>query len=196
MDTMPIERNNSTVKELLTITFIAVLFLIVTGCTSNSKSLSPDELETMAQGIDKGLMCPVCPSETIDQSQVQIAKQMQIIVREKLAEGSSRDTIFQFFTDRYGARILAEPPKSGFNLLVWVMPPMALLVGSGILIMIILAMRREHHGEAPKKLPAASADIEPYLSAVDQEIRRLTQWSTSNNAKDLPPPQSAKGNVE
>jgi cytochrome c-type biogenesis protein CcmH len=196
MDTMPIERNNSTVKELLTITFIAVLFLIVTGCTSNSKSLSPDELETMAQGIDKGLMCPVCPSETIDQSQVQIAKQMQIIVREKLAEGSSRDTIFQFFTDRYGARILAEPPKSGFNLLVWVMPPMALLVGSGILIMIVLAMRREHHGEAPKKLPAASADIEPYLSAVDQEIRRLTQWSTSNNAKDLPPPQSAKGNVE
>lgn len=199
MDTVTIERNNPTWKVLLTLTLIAViavLFIIVAGCASSSKTLSQDDLEAMAQGIDKGLMCPVCPSETIDQSQVQIANQMQMIVREKLAEGESQDEIFQFFVDRYGAGILAEPPKSGFNLLIWIIPPMVLLLGSGVLTMIVLAMRRGHHGQVEEELPTASADMEPYLSAVDQEIRRLTQESTRDTTKDGPNIQSFEGKVE
>lgn len=162
---------------LLVLAVIAIASLVVSGCASSSDPLSAEELEQIAQGIDKGLMCPICPSETIDQSQVEIANQMQIIVREKLAEGESRDDIFQFFVDRYGPGILAEPPKSGFNLLVWVIPPMALLLGSGALIMIVRSMRRERpkYAEVEADAPLSTADMEPYLSAVDQEIQRLTQ---------------------
>lgn len=128
----------------------------------------------MAQGIDKSLMCPVCPSETIDQSQVEIARQMRVMVREKLAQGESRNEILQFFVDRYGPGILAEPPRSGFNLLVWVLPPIALLLGSGILAMTVRAMRRGHQRYAEEEAPLAAAELEPYLSVVDQEIQRLT----------------------
>ncbi len=55
-----------------------------------------------AQRIDRMLMCPVCPAETIDQAQVEISRQMRRVVREMLAEGASQDQILQFFVDRYG----------------------------------------------------------------------------------------------
>ena len=122
----------------------------------------------MAQGIEKRLMCPVCPSETIDQSQVQLAKQMRDIVREKLAAGESREEIFQFFVDRYGTGVLAEPPRSGFNLLVWVVPPIALVFGGLVLAVALRAMRRSHDSGAPEDGRADEADLEPYLSAVDR----------------------------
>lgn len=186
---------------LLVLAVIAIASLVAAGCASSSDPLSAEDV---AQGIDKGLMCPVCPSETIDQSQVEIANQMQIIVREKLAAGESRDDIFQFFVDRYGPGILAEPPKSGFNLLVWVIPPMALLLGSGALTMIVRSMRRERpeYAEVDTDAPLSAAELEPYLSAVDQEIRRLTQGSGSgaeeqqNTIPDNPDNKAFGGKVE
>ncbi|MDA0988849.1 MAG: cytochrome c-type biogenesis protein CcmH [Chloroflexi bacterium] len=198
---MSIARTRPGVTVLLVLAVIAIASLVAAGCASSSDPLSAEDV---AQGIDKGLMCPVCPSETIDQSQVEIANQMQIIVREKLAAGESRDDIFQFFVDRYGPGILAEPPKSGFNLLVWVIPPMALLLGSGALTMIVRSMRRERpeYAEVDTDAPLSAAELEPYLSAVDQEIRRLTQGSGSgaeeqqNTIPDNPDNKAFGGKVE
>ena len=156
----------------------------------------------VAQGIDKSLMCPVCPSETIDQSQVEIAKQMRVMVRDKLAQGESRGEILQFFVDRYGLGILAEPPKSGFNLLVWVIPPIALLIGSGILAMTVRAMRRGHHRDADEYATPATAGLEPYLSTVDQEIERLTRrgvvdaGGTQNTTPEGPDTKAFGGKAE
>jgi cytochrome c-type biogenesis protein CcmH len=161
--------------RLIALMAIAALALLVVGCASSSGPVSPEQQEEAAQGIDKSLMCPVCPSETIDQSQVEIAKQMRVMVREQLAQGESRATILQFFVDRYGPGVLAEPPRSGFNLLVWVIPPVALLAGGGILAMVMRGMRRGQQKDTEddeKALP--TQDLEPYLAMVDQEIRRLT----------------------
>ncbi|MBF8266739.1 MAG: CcmH, cytochrome c-type biosis protein CcmH [Dehalococcoidia bacterium] len=152
--------------------FIAIL-LLVGGCSSTSKALSAYELEEKAQGIDKSLMCPICPGETIDQSQATLAKQMQTIVREKLAQGESREEILQFFVDKYGPSVLAEPPKRGFNLLVWVVPPVALVLGGVILVMVVRGMRRPSHENVPVEEPLAEAELEPYLTRVDREIARL-----------------------
>ncbi|MFH1560179.1 MAG: cytochrome c-type biogenesis protein [Chloroflexota bacterium] len=173
---MSIARIRPGVPVLLVLVLIVVLSLLVAGCASSSETLSPAELEEVAQGIDRSLMCPVCPNETIDQSQVEIAVQMRAMVREKLAQGESRDEILKFFADpdRYGPGILAEPPKSGFSLLVWVLPPIVLLLGSSILVMTVRAMRRGHQGYTDEEAPQATAELEPYLSAVDQEIQRLT----------------------
>ena len=155
----------------------------------------------MAQGIDNSLMCPICPTETIDQSQVELARQMRVMVRDKLAQGESRSEILQFFVDRYGLGILAEPPKSGFNLLVWVVPPIALLVGIGILAMTVWAMRRGQHRYVEEEAPLVVAGLEPYLSAVDQEIQRLTQRSgdaggTPNNVPEGPDIKAFGGRTE
>ena len=158
--------------------FLAVL----SACATEAGPSASQDLEAVAQGIDKNLMCPICPSETIDQSQTEIAEQMRRTVRERLAEGESRDEVLRFFVERYGEEVLSAPPKSGFNLLIWVVPPLALLIGGGSLALVLRAMRREHHriSQAPSQ---GAAGLENYLSAVDRDIRNLTAEDGGGSGK-------------
>jgi len=100
--------------------------------------------EAEAQAIDRQIMCPVCPAETIDQAQVPLARQMKQIVRDQLSQGASQAEILEFFAQRYGPDILAAPPKSGFNLLAWVFPVvgMAGALIAGWLVIRSMASRR------------------------------------------------------
>ncbi len=100
--------------------------------------------ESEAQGIDRMIMCPVCPAETIDQAQVEISFQMRALVREMLVDGKSRGEILDFFVARYGADILASPPKSGVNLLAWILPIVGVavaLVGADFVIRSMTCLR-------------------------------------------------------
>ena len=87
---------------------------LLASCSTSTSPLS--ELDQRAQSLDRSLICPICPGETIDRSQVQLANQMQVIVREQIRDGRSDQEIQQFFVDRYGERVLASPPKEGLNL--------------------------------------------------------------------------------
>ena len=153
---------------------VLALTLLVAACGAGDTSSS---LEERAQGINKSLMCPVCPSETIDQSQVELAAQMRTIVRERLAVGETREQILEFFVDRYGESVLAAPPKSGFNLLIWVAPPVALLGSATLLYFILLAMRRSSQdrrtGHTERTPVAAEEALEPYLERVDREMESM-----------------------
>ena len=167
----------ATLQRLLLIGVLLAFLALLSACSTASQ-----DLETVAQGIDQSLMCPICPSETIDQSQTEIAEQMRRTVRERLAEGESRDEVLRFFVERYGEGILAAPPKSGFNLLAWLVPPAALLIGGGALALVLRAMRREHRlaAEAPS---TSAAGLETYLSAVDRDIRNLTAEDGGGSGK-------------
>ena len=61
------------------------------------------------------MICPVCPSETIHASQVEVSKQMRDLIRTLLSEGMSDEEILDFFVSRYGEDILAEPSRDGFT---------------------------------------------------------------------------------
>ena len=142
-------------------------------------------LDDQAQAINKMLMCPVCPSETIDQSQVKLAEQMRTIVREKLVEGEPREQILQFFVDRYGESVLAAPPKEGFNLLVWLMPSVGMVAGVALLYVTLRAMRRRATEDAESTVPVNVSDDEslrPYLEQVDRELGLLPETTTSADA--------------
>ena len=139
---------------------------------------TPEELEAVAYSIDRSLICPVCPAETIDQAQVQLAKQMRALVREKLAEGWSRDQILDLFVESYGEDVLASPPKSGFNLLVWVVPPVGVLGALVLLVSVVVAMRRTGVSNRAVMAQPSDGELEPYLSMVDQELGLLTTPET------------------
>lgn len=158
-------------------------------------------LEERAQGVDRQLICPVCPGETLDQSNVQIAKDMRVVIRERLVQGESEDEIKLYFVERYGTRILAEPPTSGISLVVWIVPPAAMVLGAGALYMVVREMRRRRVGRggvlaagtaiapgaatsvsapnaaasvtSPGERPPSPDDptLKPYLDAVDEELR-------------------------
>jgi len=126
-------------------------------------------LEEEAQSIDKSLICPVCPAETIDQAQAKLARHMRVVVREKLADGWGREQILQFFVDRYGEGVLAAPPKQGFNFVAWIVPFATVTAGAVLLFFVIRAMKRGS-GTGQEEQPPLKEGLEPYLSLVDREL--------------------------
>lgn len=147
-----------------------------------------ESLEEEAQAIDRMVMCPVCPAETIDQAQVEISFQMRAVIREMLAEGRTREEILGYFVDRYGSDILAAPPKSGANLLAWILPIVGVAAGLAALFLVIRAMtgRRQpaiaavsgpaagpSSGSPPEPAPEPPSndpELSPYLEIVDRQL--------------------------
>lgn len=129
--------------------FLLSLFVLLLSPSLASAQGAGDALEREAQAIDKMLMCPVCPAETIDQAQVEISFQMRAVVRELLAEGRTREEVLDYFVDRYGADILAAPPKSGTNLVAWILPIVGVAAGLVGVFLVIRAMTRAQRSETP-----------------------------------------------
>ncbi|MDE2843457.1 MAG: cytochrome c-type biogenesis protein CcmH [Chloroflexota bacterium] len=128
--------------------------------------------EEEAQVIDQMLMCPVCPAESIDQAQVPLARQMRQRVRELLAEGASRQEVLDYFADRYGQNVLASPPKSGFNLLAWILPIAGLVAALGAALLVLRAMQGRNGGPVDQETATLEPgdSLEPYLAAVDRSL--------------------------
>ena len=156
---------------------IIALALVATGSVAHAQEAGSSDERAQTKGydeaeaisIDRMLMCPVCPAETIDQAQVEVSRQMRLIVREMLSQGSSRDEILDFFVGNYGADILAAPPKSGFNLLAWIVPAVAIVAVLVVGFLVIRSMT----GRGVQPAPAASVseeDLAPYLEAVDRDL--------------------------
>ena len=150
---------------------ILPLLLISLAAVGCSVSQGPDSLEKRAQGIGRSLMCPVCPNETIEQSLVALAHDMRAIVREKLAAGESREEILQYFVDVYDIGVLAEPPKKGFSLTIWLVPPIVALMGGVVLLFAVRGLRRRPTGPLQPEGYAQEGDLESYLARVDADLQ-------------------------
>jgi len=146
-------RTISIVALLLAVTFPlfdSVLVHAQSGDTTGndvlpSITIGPDQdrdFEKRAQGLEKQLICPICPGETLDQSFVQISQDMKRILREKLQEGQDEGQIKEFFVARYGISVLAAPPRTGFNLVTWIAPPIGIALGVAGLFFVMRQMRR------------------------------------------------------
>ena len=159
------------------LTVAALLSLAVHPPVSLAQDASPpsgslpagsyDEEE--AQGIDRMLMCPVCPAESIDQAQVELARQMRQKVRELLAEGYTRQEVLDYFEERYGPKVLAAPPKRGAHIVAWVLPIGSVLLGTAIGLMILRSMKRTAASNQAVG-QQGDEDLQPYLDEVDRGL--------------------------
>ncbi|HKL06332.1 MAG TPA: cytochrome c-type biogenesis protein [Roseovarius sp.] len=101
-------------------------------------AVQPDEilddpkLEERARDISSGLRCLVCRNESIDDSGAELARDLRLLVRERLVEGDSDEEVLQFVVDRYGEYVLLNPRVTGSNLVLWLAGPAMLLIGAGI----------------------------------------------------------------
>lgn len=146
-----------------------VLLAVLAAATPACASAAPD-IEEAALRLDKQLMCPICPGETLNQSQTTLAKQMRAEVRKRLLAGESEQEVKDYFVSVYGESVLAEPPRRGFGLTAWLVPAAAAIAGLGVLVFVLRSMRRSgaRHASAPAAPPdPALAD---YLRAVDVEL--------------------------
>ena len=118
--------------------------------------------------LEAEIVCPTCKT-TLDQSSSPIATRMKAFIRARIAAGDSSEQIKASLVDQFGPAVLAEPPRRGFDLLAWLLPLAALVVG--IVVVGALAWiwsRRRETGAEPDD-PGLDPDLE---RRVDEELAR------------------------
>jgi cytochrome c-type biogenesis protein CcmH len=117
------------------------LLLALVGA-SPASAVQPDEilpdptLETRARALSRELRCMVCQNQSIDDSDAPLARDLRILVRERLKSGDTDTQVLEFLTSRYGEFVLLRPSLSGHNVLLWFAPAALLIVGAAGLILI------------------------------------------------------------
>ena len=149
-----------------------IALLTVLPATSRAQDYEPlpPELEVQAQALYESVMCPQCAGQTISQSRSQIATAMRAAVREGLLAGESPEQILDALVASFGEGVLASPPKRGLSLLVWLAPPLALVLGGAAVALAVRGLRRRSGHDAVPAASKAADDLAPYLDMVDREI--------------------------
>jgi cytochrome c-type biogenesis protein CcmH len=148
----------SRVKSLL------LLAALVASLAGPAFAVQPDEvmkdpaLETRARALSGELRCLVCQNESIDDSEAPLARDIRVLIRERIGKGESNDAVRAYLVSRYGDFILLRPPFKPETLLLWLSP--AIVLGLGILAALV-ARRR-----APHLTPSLTTEEEARLAAL------------------------------
>ena len=117
-------------------TFIISLFIcLIQFFSSNSYTVEPNEIlenqkqEFRARNISKNIRCMVCQNQSIDDSNSPLAKDLRILIRNKIKDGKKDEEIYKFLTDRYGDFILLKPSFKLNTLALWLLPFVFVLIG-------------------------------------------------------------------
>lgn len=103
-----------------------------------SFAVEPDEilddpvLEERARDLSAELRCLVCRNESIDESNAELARDLRLLVRERLLAGDTDDEVIAFLVERYGEYVLLRPSTSGSSILLWLAGPLMLLIAVGV----------------------------------------------------------------
>ena len=147
--------------------FLSALLLLLTLCmllARGANAVQPDEvlpdpaLEARARAISEGLRCLVCQNQSIDDSDAPLAKDLRLLVRERLKQGDSDQEVVDFIVARYGEFVLLKPKLSPHTLLLWLATP---AVFAAALLLIWLAYRRRQ--SAAQAVPKLSVNEERRL---------------------------------
>jgi cytochrome c-type biogenesis protein CcmH len=144
-----------------------VLFAATLAGASPSFAVQPDEilsdtaLEGRARALSRELRCMVCQNQSIDDSDAPLARDLRLLVRERLKAGDSDGQVLDFLTSRYGQFVLLKPRFGWDTALLWGAPAGVLLVGG---FAIVMALRRRKDLSVAAPLPLS-----------DDETRRLNE---------------------
>jgi len=149
--------------------FIFIVLLVTN--VSLAHAVTPDEmlqdpaLEARARTLSQELRCMVCQNQSIDDSEAPLAHDLRVLVRERLQAGDSNRQVLDYLVARYGEFVLLKPRVEMRTLLLWGLPPLALVVGAAALI---LALRRRNAEMIPVQ-PLSTAERERLAALVGSE---------------------------
>jgi cytochrome c-type biogenesis protein CcmH len=157
--------------------FLTRLLICLCVMTAPALAVTPDEilddpaLEARARALSAGLRCMVCQNQSIDDSDAPLAKDLRIVVRERLVAGDSDAEVIDYVVYNYGEFVLLKPRFAWHTLVLWAAGPLALLAG---VIALARHLRRRRAG------PAAATDVAP----LSEEERRRLDAILQNGKKD------------
>ncbi|WP_434286636.1 cytochrome c-type biogenesis protein [Celeribacter sp. SCSIO 80788] len=145
---------------------LALALLIATPVLA----VQPDEvlpdpaMEARARDISQGLRCLVCRNENIDESNATLAKDLRLLVRERLVAGDTNDEVVDYVVDRYGEFVLLKPTMNGANKVLWIAGPVMLILALGIGISFI-----RRRGQESEVVPELTDEEKTRLESLIQE---------------------------
>lgn len=149
--------------------FVFLLFVFALGffavrVSAQGEGPSDDEVNAIA----KNLYCPVCENVPLDVCPTLACERWRQVIRDKLEAGWNAQQIYDYFVEQYGDRVLASPPAHGLNWLVYIVPPLALLLGALLLFRIL------RRAKLPVKVDAGPSDAprSGYAKKIEEELKK------------------------
>jgi cytochrome c-type biogenesis protein CcmH len=152
--------------------FAAFFFL---AAITPALAVQPDEmlkdpaLEARARELSRELRCMVCQNQSIDDSEAPLARDLRVLVRERIVKGDSNKQVLDFLVSRYGEFVLLKPRFETQTLLLWVLPPSVLLIGA---IALLMAARQRR---------VAPAAVTPLSPAEQKRVAALVEQPTDKS---------------
>ena len=144
-----------------------VILIFLLSIAGPAQAVQPDEvlndaaLETRARNLSRELRCMVCQNQSIDDSEAPLARDLRLLVRERLTKGDSDQQVLDFLVARYGEFVLLKPPFEKHTLVLWGLPPLVLVGG-----LLWLWTRARRHGSRHQAPDALNQEEERRLSTL------------------------------
>lgn len=142
--------------------FMSLMLALPAHAVLPDEVLDDPVLEARARDLSAEIRCLVCQNESIDASNAQLARDLRILVRERLVEGDSNQEVLDFLVARYGEFVLLRPPVNQATVLLWFGPALVLII-AGTVIFLRTRSRKTAAATAPAAL---SADEQARLNAL------------------------------
>lgn len=150
------------IRRLLLALFLLLASVVPSLAVNPDEVLADPALEARARAISAQLRCMVCQNQSIDDSNAELAKDLRLLVRERLKNGDSDEAVISYVVSRYGEFVLLKPRFEAKTLVLWGMP--AILLVAGIVTLVLAARRRA------ARIPGAPLSAEE-KEALDKLLR-------------------------
>lgn len=135
---------------------LALSFAMPIHAVQPEEVLDDPALEARARDLSKELRCLVCRNQSIDDSGAPLARDLRLLVRERLVAGDSDQDAMAYIVDRYGEFVLLRPPLNAGNLALWFAGPVLLIIG-GVIAVVFIHRRKPAPTSSPNRLTGEEA---------------------------------------
>jgi cytochrome c-type biogenesis protein CcmH len=156
---------------------LTVLIALLGAGAAQAQEPQPTPSDNEVNRVAKQMYCPVCENIPLDVCPTTACAEWRELIRLRLSQGWSDEQIKDYFVQQYGDRVLAEPPRRGLNLFIYILPVIAILGGAVVVWRVIASMRAKTPlssaaaGERSPGAPQAGAD-DPYLARLEEELKK------------------------
>jgi cytochrome c-type biogenesis protein CcmH len=157
-----------------------ILFLVLLGLLVSvsqpvaAQEPQPTPSDNEVNRVAKDMYCPVCENIPLDVCPTQACHEWRELIRLRLSEGWTDQEIRDYFVLHYGDRVLSEPPRRGWNWMVYILPWVFLGVGAVVLWRVMKSMRPSQVAseEPPEPMVDPDSEDDPYLRQIEEELRK------------------------